>query len=251
MLIFYKNIFIIFLLKLPKLDISFHGFTKIEVYYIIIILIVLEAEKMVSSFSAHLSELRKEKGISQSEAAKELGVSQALLSHYERGIRECGLDFLIRAAKFYSVSCDYILGISKSRDSSVHNYDNPKVNKIFDVLDTIFNVVDNAGSKSLKNDVSDFYLYAHYCLLTAIKPPSSLSDINENALPDSIYLQLALSNMQSLCASAYCAANKIKYPGVSFVRRKIPDISELSNISSKQKAAEDILSYIKEKISNK
>ena len=65
---------------------------------------------MNSDFPRVLSLLRKEKGISQKEAANELGVSQALLSHYEKGIRECGLDFLVRAADFYGVSADYLLG---------------------------------------------------------------------------------------------------------------------------------------------
>ena len=46
---------------------------------------------MKSDFPRVLSLLRKEKGISQKEAANQLGVSQALLSHYEKGIRECGL----------------------------------------------------------------------------------------------------------------------------------------------------------------
>ena len=42
---------------------------------------------MSSDFSRSLTLLRKEKGISQRAAAKELGISQALLSHYENGIR--------------------------------------------------------------------------------------------------------------------------------------------------------------------
>ena len=67
---------------------------------------------MQSDFPRVLSLLRKEKGISQKEAAANLGVSQALLSHYEKGIRECGLDFLVRAADFYNVSTDYLLGRS-------------------------------------------------------------------------------------------------------------------------------------------
>lgn len=61
-----------------------------------------------------LSELRKAKGISQKEASAKLGISQALLSHYEKGIRECGLGFLVRAADFYGVSCDYLLGRTSS-----------------------------------------------------------------------------------------------------------------------------------------
>jgi transcriptional regulator with XRE-family HTH domain len=57
-----------------------------------------------------LAKLRRQKGISQKKAAEELGISPALLSHYENGIRECGLDFLLRLAEYYSVSCDYLLG---------------------------------------------------------------------------------------------------------------------------------------------
>ena len=72
--------------------------------------------QMKSDFPRVLSLLRKEKGISQKEAANQLGVSQALLSHYEKGIRECGLDFLIRAADFYGVSADYLLGRSADPD---------------------------------------------------------------------------------------------------------------------------------------
>lgn len=70
---------------------------------------------MATGITARLSALRKEKGISQKEAAAGLGVSQALLSHYENGIRECGLDFLCRAADYYNVTTDYLLGISESK----------------------------------------------------------------------------------------------------------------------------------------
>jgi len=63
--------------------------------------------------------LRKEKGLSQKDAAKALEISQALLSHYEKGIRECGLDFLVKIADFYGVTTDYLLGRSASRDFAV------------------------------------------------------------------------------------------------------------------------------------
>lgn len=70
---------------------------------------------MNKSFPTRMVLLRKERGLSQKEAAARLGVSQALLSHYEKGIRECGLDFVVRAAKLYHVTCDYLLGCSESR----------------------------------------------------------------------------------------------------------------------------------------
>ena len=60
--------------------------------------------------------MRKERGISQKKAATDLGISQALLSHYEKGIRECGLDFVIKCSKYYGVTTDYLLGVSESRN---------------------------------------------------------------------------------------------------------------------------------------
>lgn len=70
---------------------------------------------MSANFPLRLSDLRKEKNISQKEAASCLGVSQALLSHYEKGIRECGLDFLMRACDYYDVTADYLLGLTDIR----------------------------------------------------------------------------------------------------------------------------------------
>ena len=61
-------------------------------------------------FARNLSQLRHEKGVSQRQAAQALEVSQALLSHYENGIREPGLAFVVRACDYYEVSADYLLG---------------------------------------------------------------------------------------------------------------------------------------------
>ena len=51
---------------------------------------------MNSDFPRIITFLRKERGLSQKQVASDLGISQALLSHYEKGIRECGLDFLVK-----------------------------------------------------------------------------------------------------------------------------------------------------------
>ena len=65
---------------------------------------------MNSDFARIITLQRKERHISQKQAAADLGISQALLSHYEKGIRECGLNFLVKIADYYNVSCDYLLG---------------------------------------------------------------------------------------------------------------------------------------------
>lgn len=65
---------------------------------------------MTRGFSETMSELRRKKGASQRTAAADLGISQTLLSHYENGAREPGLDFVCRACEYYGVSADYLLG---------------------------------------------------------------------------------------------------------------------------------------------
>ena len=71
--------------------------------------------KLMATYSERLVELRTEKNLSQKAAALDLGISQALLSHYEKGIREFNMDFLCRVADYYGVTTDYILGRTESR----------------------------------------------------------------------------------------------------------------------------------------
>ena len=70
---------------------------------------------MKSALASTLSQLRHEAGYSQRQASVDLGVSQALLSHYENGAREPKLDFIVKACNYYDVSADYILGRTDER----------------------------------------------------------------------------------------------------------------------------------------
>jgi transcriptional regulator with XRE-family HTH domain len=78
---------------------------------------------MNEDFSRTLALLRQEAGLSQRQAAKDLGISQALLSHYENGVREPGLAFVRRACDYYRVSADYLLGRTLDRDGAVISAD--------------------------------------------------------------------------------------------------------------------------------
>lgn len=70
---------------------------------------------MTNDVAATLTRLRKERGLGQQQAADDLGVSQPVLSHYERGLRACSLPFIVKAAAYYGVSCDYLLGAASQR----------------------------------------------------------------------------------------------------------------------------------------
>ncbi len=126
--------------------------------------------------------LRKERGLSQKKAAEALGISQALLSHYEKGIRECGLDFVVRTADFYEVSCDYLLGRSPDRTGATISVEEipepdamgkenvlrgsllPVLNKklIANSLNVLYGILQKCNHKGLTAEISGYLTVAVY-----------------------------------------------------------------------------------------
>ena len=114
-------------------------------------------------FNRIIKLLRKERGITQKQAAEDLGVSQALLSHYEKGIRECGLDFVVRVADYYNVSCDYLLGRSAERNGmmlSAEDLPNPEKMK-----DNVYHgsVLPTMNKKLISNSLNVLYAKIGQC----------------------------------------------------------------------------------------
>lgn len=61
-------------------------------------------------FSKRLLELRTEKGISQKKLAKILQVSSSNISYWEQNKGEPAASNIVKLAKFFNVSTDYLLG---------------------------------------------------------------------------------------------------------------------------------------------
>ncbi len=118
---------------------------------------------MTVEFHRIITLLRKERGITQKKAAAELGLSQALLSHYEKGIRECGLEFVVKIADYYDVSCDYLLGRSEQRNGLViqaEDIPNPETMK-----DNVFkgSVLPTMNKKLISNSLNILYAKIGEC----------------------------------------------------------------------------------------
>lgn len=167
---------------------------------------------MNKDFPRIITFLRKEKGLSQKQAAADLGISQALLSHYEKGIRECGLDFLAKTADYYDVSTDYLLGRTAQRkpaeisaddipdsDEIRHlqgNLINQVNRKLLMNTDTvIFDLLAQIGSKKLTTAVSNYLMSAEYRIFRTIycSDPSNNQDMF--ALDRKRYKNLASASM--------------------------------------------------------
>ena len=67
-------------------------------------------------FYRRIRELREDNDLKQREVAEILFCSQRVYSNYERGDLDIPTEVLIKLAKFYGTSVDYILGLTDSRD---------------------------------------------------------------------------------------------------------------------------------------
>ena len=62
-----------------------------------------------------MRELREDNDKTQQEIADYLGTSQTMYARYERGANELPVRHLINLCKYYHVSADYLLGLSKEK----------------------------------------------------------------------------------------------------------------------------------------
>jgi transcriptional regulator with XRE-family HTH domain len=68
--------------------------------------------KAAPPFGAKLAELRKLRGLTQPQLAEQLDVSLDMLIYYERRANNPSADFVKKAATFFNVSADELLGHS-------------------------------------------------------------------------------------------------------------------------------------------
>ena len=63
-----------------------------------------------------MRDLREDHDKTQTEVAEYLGTSQTMYARYERGANELPIRHLVALCKYYGVSSDYILGLSKKKN---------------------------------------------------------------------------------------------------------------------------------------
>ncbi len=91
-------------------------------------------------FSARLSKLRKEKGISQKQCALNLDVDSSKYNKWENGKNRPSYDMVCRLANFFDTTTDYLLGNSNERYKDEYkNFDSWKKEFMAEVGDKLLN----------------------------------------------------------------------------------------------------------------
>ena len=175
---------------------------------------------MSSDFSRCLSLLRQEKGISQRAAAKDLGISQALLSHYENGVREPGLAFVIKACNYYNVSADFLLGRTLSRDGTtiaaeeLYDYSAEKDNVLHgsilatlnkkllvNSIGVLFDLLGKTGKKEAINAAADYLGTAIYKLFRHLYRADGTQNEDFFAVPSGTFVS-GVAQADMICSQA-------------------------------------------------
>lgn len=159
---------------------------------------------MSIAFAANLSSLRRERNITQKTAAEELGISQALLSHYEKGIRECNLSFVRKAAEYYGVTSDYLLGITDSRHTQNEIFDFNEIAsdaqvKSKTLLRSFLYLLERTENDSDEIFFNDFFSLAIEKYLALSKGDMSLSKLCDIIIPDNTDLSMPEKSSLPLC----------------------------------------------------
>ncbi len=165
-------------------------------------------------FPRTLSLLRREKNLSQRKVAKELGVSQAVLSHYENGLREPGLEFVARVADYYKVSADFLLGRTMSReDYTITAEDLPDSSEdkdnvlrgsmmatlakklVINSLSIIFDIVGKSKNKNLITETAAFFNLAVYKVFRSLYSADKESSEDIFSVDERIWSELTNAEM--------------------------------------------------------
>lgn len=70
------------------------------------------------SLGAHLARLRKERGMTQIELAEKLGVSQPVISDYERGTLRLHGQLIVKLTEVLGVPAEELLGLEKPKSQA-------------------------------------------------------------------------------------------------------------------------------------
>ena len=85
---------------------------------------------------SRIKSLRKKRGLIQEILATELGITQQMLSKYERDITVIKVDILKKLAEYFNVTTDYLLGLSDiKRDFTGQIRLNETIDEYYDFIE--------------------------------------------------------------------------------------------------------------------
>lgn len=104
---------------------------------------------------SRIKQLRKKRGITQQRLVSELGITQQMLSKYEKDISLIKIDVLKRIAVYFNVTTDYLLGISDvKRDLQKQLKMNETLDEYYDLIE-VYKELDQYDQEMIWSIIQD------------------------------------------------------------------------------------------------
>lgn len=91
------------------------------------------------NFGNRLKTLRIKKKLTQQQLADLLGLTKSVISAYENGLRYPAYDVLIKIARIFKVSTDFLLGVEIKREIDTSGLTDEQVEALIVLIDIIRN----------------------------------------------------------------------------------------------------------------
>ena len=114
--------------------------TIIDIFRYIIILYLWKVGYVMRDFSEIAKELRKSKNLTQNQLAERLWVKKSIISAYETDARPPSLDMLIKYAKEFNVSTDYLLGIEAEKTIKIEGLTDTQIDYVKGLINEFLKV---------------------------------------------------------------------------------------------------------------
>ena len=87
-----------------------------------------------SDFGENLKHLRKSRELTQKDFGTKVGLSKAVVSKYENGMGYPSFDVLVRIAKYFGVTTDYLLGVARGKTVDVSELTDSQIATIHQLI---------------------------------------------------------------------------------------------------------------------
>lgn len=97
----------------------------------------MERRTLLMNFGEKLKNLRNGQKLTQQQLAERIGVAKSVVSYYESGDRYPSYDVLVRIARIFHTTTDYLLDIERTRIIDVTGLTDEEIAAVTSVVEVI------------------------------------------------------------------------------------------------------------------
>lgn len=92
-------------------------------------------EEVIRMIADKIKFLREQKGLTQTELSKKLGITRSSVNAWEMGISVPSTQYIVELANIFSVSTDYLLGVTKTSSIDTNGLNDKDIEMVYKLVE--------------------------------------------------------------------------------------------------------------------